>query len=87
VLLVMLAAAATTLVIYPLREIAPEVSPGVVYLLAVLLVAVSAFFVPHYIGGLFWEPLKSAPGASSSVPRSSSRCRLSTSSASRSRQG
>jgi len=40
VLLVMLAAAATTLVIYPLREIAPEVSPGVVYLLAVLLVAV-----------------------------------------------
>ncbi len=40
VLLVMLAVAATTLVIYPLREIAPEVSPGVVYLLAVLLVAV-----------------------------------------------
>ena len=35
-----LAVAATTLVIYPLREIAPEVSPGVVYLLAVLLVAV-----------------------------------------------
>lgn len=28
------------MVIYPLREIAPEVSPGVVYLLAVLLVAV-----------------------------------------------
>src|SRR5918996_1171046 len=21
-----------------------------------------AFFVPHYIGGLFWEPLRSAPG-------------------------
>jgi two-component system sensor histidine kinase KdpD len=40
VLLVLLAVAATTLVIYPLREIAPEVSPGVVYLLAVLLVAV-----------------------------------------------
>ena len=37
---VMLAVAGTTLVIYPLREIAPEVSPGVVYLLAVLLVAV-----------------------------------------------
>ncbi len=35
-----LAVVATTLVIYPLREIAPEVSPGVVYLLAVLLVAV-----------------------------------------------
>ncbi len=35
-----LAVAATTVVIYPLREIAPEVSPGVVYLLAVLLVAV-----------------------------------------------
>ena len=39
-LLVVLAVAATTLVIYPLREIAPAVSPGVVYLLAVLLVAV-----------------------------------------------
>src|SRR5919106_1539037 len=25
-------------------------------------VAISAFFVPHYIGGLFWEPLRSAPG-------------------------
>jgi APA family basic amino acid/polyamine antiporter len=24
-------------------------------------VAISAFFVPHYIGGLFWEPLRSAP--------------------------
>jgi len=31
VLLVMPAAAATTLVIYPCREIAPAVSPGVVY--------------------------------------------------------
>lgn len=39
-LIVVLAVAATTLVIYPLREIAPEVSAGVVYLLAVLLVAV-----------------------------------------------
>lgn len=39
-LLVVVAVGATTLVIYPLREIAPEVSPGVVYLLAVLLVAV-----------------------------------------------
>nr|MBA3746703.1 APC family permease [Solirubrobacterales bacterium] len=28
----------------------------------VITVAISAFFVPHYIGGLFWEPLKSAPG-------------------------
>jgi APA family basic amino acid/polyamine antiporter len=25
-------------------------------------VAISAFFVPHYIGGLFWEPLRSPPG-------------------------
>jgi basic amino acid/polyamine antiporter, APA family len=25
-------------------------------------VAISAFFVPHYLGGLFWEPLRSAPG-------------------------
>jgi APA family basic amino acid/polyamine antiporter len=28
----------------------------------VITVAISAFFVPHYIGGLFWEPLRSAPG-------------------------
>ena len=40
VLVSVLAVVATTLAIYPLREIAPEVSPGVVYLLAVLLVAV-----------------------------------------------
>ncbi|MGI8513528.1 MAG: amino acid permease [Solirubrobacteraceae bacterium] len=25
-------------------------------------IAISAFFVPHYVGGLFWEPLRSAPG-------------------------
>src|SRR4051794_40481896 len=25
-------------------------------------VAISAFFVPHYIGGLFWDPLRHAPG-------------------------
>src|SRR5665648_256398 len=24
-------------------------------------VAISAFFVPHYIGGLFWDPLRSSP--------------------------
>ncbi|HEV7804701.1 MAG TPA: ATP-binding protein [Solirubrobacteraceae bacterium] len=40
VLLAVFVVVATTLVIYPLRKIAPEVSPGVVYLLAVLLVAV-----------------------------------------------
>jgi APA family basic amino acid/polyamine antiporter len=28
----------------------------------VITVAISAFFVPHYIGGLFWNPLRSAPG-------------------------
>jgi APA family basic amino acid/polyamine antiporter len=28
----------------------------------VITVATSAFFVPHYIGGLFWEPLRSSPG-------------------------
>src|SRR6201997_4827013 len=27
-----------------------------------LTIATSAFFVPHYIGGLFWEPLKHSPG-------------------------
>ncbi len=27
----------------------------------VITVAISAYFVPHYIGGLFWEPLRSAP--------------------------
>ena len=25
-------------------------------------IAISAFFVPHYIGGLFWEPLRPSPG-------------------------
>src|SRR5215211_6685254 len=25
-------------------------------------IAISAFFVPHYIGGLFWEPLRHGPG-------------------------
>ena len=24
-------------------------------------IAISAFFVPHYIGGLFWNPLRSSP--------------------------
>jgi APA family basic amino acid/polyamine antiporter len=28
----------------------------------VITVAISAFFVPHYIGGLFWDPLRHAPG-------------------------
>jgi len=28
----------------------------------VVTIAISAFFVPHYLGGLFWEPLQSAPG-------------------------
>lgn len=28
----------------------------------VITIAISAYFVPHYIGGLFWEPLRSAPG-------------------------
>src|SRR3712207_2799246 len=28
----------------------------------VVTVAISAFFVPHYIGGLFWPALKRAPG-------------------------
>ena len=25
-------------------------------------IAISAFFVPHYVGGLFWDPLRSSPG-------------------------
>lgn len=28
----------------------------------VVTVAISAFFVPHYIGGIFWEPLRHSPG-------------------------
>jgi APA family basic amino acid/polyamine antiporter len=28
----------------------------------IITVSISAFFVPHYLGGLFWEPLRSAPG-------------------------
>jgi APA family basic amino acid/polyamine antiporter len=27
----------------------------------VITIAISAYFVPHYIGGLFWAPLRSAP--------------------------
>lgn len=39
VVVVAAAVGATTLLIYPLKAIAPDVSPGVVYLLAVLLVS------------------------------------------------
>src|SRR5215213_6981997 len=28
----------------------------------VITVAISAFFVPHYVGGLFWQPLRHSPG-------------------------
>jgi APA family basic amino acid/polyamine antiporter len=28
----------------------------------VITVAISAFFLPHYLGQVFWEPLKTAPG-------------------------
>src|SRR3954447_24574476 len=28
----------------------------------VVTVTISAFFVPHYLGGLFWEPLRTSPG-------------------------
>src|SRR5947199_2172503 len=28
----------------------------------VITIAISAFFVPHYIGGLFWPALKTSPG-------------------------
>ena len=28
----------------------------------VITVSISAFFVPHYLGGLFWEPLRTSPG-------------------------
>src|ERR671934_467067 len=28
----------------------------------IITVAISAFFVPHYLGGLFWDYLRSAPG-------------------------
>src|SRR5688572_9516601 len=28
----------------------------------VITIAISAFFVPHYIGGLFWDELKTVPG-------------------------
>ena len=28
----------------------------------IVTIAISAFFVPHYIGGLFWEPLRHSPG-------------------------
>src|SRR5213596_1896242 len=28
----------------------------------IITIAISAYFVPHYIGGLFWEPLRHGPG-------------------------
>jgi APA family basic amino acid/polyamine antiporter len=28
----------------------------------VITISISAFFVPHYLGGLFWEPLRHSPG-------------------------
>jgi basic amino acid/polyamine antiporter, APA family len=28
----------------------------------VITIAISAFFVPHYLGGLFWSPLRHSPG-------------------------
>src|ERR671936_228682 len=28
----------------------------------IITVAISAFFVPHYVGGLFWEALRHSPG-------------------------
>ncbi len=28
----------------------------------IITIAISAFFVPHYIGGLFWDPLRHSPG-------------------------
>jgi APA family basic amino acid/polyamine antiporter len=28
----------------------------------VITISISAFFVPHYVGSLFWEPLRHAPG-------------------------
>src|SRR5436853_6732729 len=28
----------------------------------IITVAISAFFVPHYLGGLFWEGLRHSPG-------------------------
>jgi APA family basic amino acid/polyamine antiporter len=28
----------------------------------VITIAISAFFVPHYLGGLFWQPLRHSPG-------------------------
>ena len=50
-------------------------------------IAISAFFVPHYLGGLFWEPLQTAPGDIIFGDRRRDRCcRSSTSWASRSRR-
>ena len=28
----------------------------------IITVAISAFFIPHYVGGVFWEPLQHSPG-------------------------
>ena len=54
----------------------------------VVTVAISAFFVPHYLGSVFWDGAAPLARATSSAARSSSRSwPRSTSSASRSRLG
>ncbi len=53
----------------------------------VITVAISAFFVPHYIGGLFWDPLRSAPGDVLFGAGVIAVLSVSTSSGSRSRRG
>ena len=51
----------------------------------IITIAISAFFVPHYLG-VFWEPLGESPGRHRGRHRRGGRCwRSSTSSASRSR--
>ena len=52
VLAALLAVAATTLVIYPLRDVAPPVSAGVIYLVAVLLVSTYWGLGPGLLTGL-----------------------------------
>ena len=54
----------------------------------VITIAISAFFVPHYLGWLFWEPLRHGPGdVIGGIVVVAAAARRSTSSASRRRRG
>jgi APA family basic amino acid/polyamine antiporter len=44
------------------NEVVSFVAAWAQVLAYVLMLAIAALFVPHYLGGVFWEPLRSSPG-------------------------